>query len=121
MAAKIPLVVTQDRTQNLYQTQLGKSLTPILQCPVSYGLVIQSITIDNSNNRVQSNFLNLVSGANIIQHQLGRKPQGYFIVRQKSAASIYDTWDTQNIDSQPLETVVTFNSSANVTVSIWIF
>lgn len=126
MAVKIPQVNTDDKDLNLYQTQVGKVLTPIIGCPILFGGVVQSFVIDSNGTRTSSDFVNLVSGSNIITHQLNRKPQGYFIIRQKQAANIYDTWDNQNQDLssatfQPLDKIITFNSSAPVTVTIWLF
>lgn len=68
----------------------------------------------------QSNILSgvsLVSGANTINHLLGRKLQGWKIVMQNASATIYDTQDA----NQSPELTLALNSSAPVTVSIEVF
>lgn len=59
----------------------------------------------------------LGTGDNTINHGLGRTLVGWIIVRQRAAASIYDTQDT---NPSPTKTL-TLNSSAGVTVDIYCF
>lgn len=68
----------------------------------------------------QSNILSgiaLTSGANVVNHLLGRPLQGWKIVRQNAAAAIYDTQDTNTTPDLTLN----LNASAPVTVSIEVF
>ena len=61
--------------------------------------------------------VSLLTGANTINHTLGRKPLGYFIVRKRAQS---DIWDTQ--DSNPNQAItLILNCSANVTVDLWIY
>lgn len=81
-----------------------------------------SSTLDPVINRVtnQANILkniSLVSGTNTINHLLGRKLQGWSIVRQRSAASIYDNQDANQMPALTLVLV----SSANVVVDLEVF
>lgn len=68
----------------------------------------------------QSNILSsvsLVSGSNTVNHLLGRKLQGWKIVLQGAAASIYDTQAT----NQTPELTLILVSDNPVTVSLEVF
>lgn len=54
---------------------------------------------------------------NIIDHKLQRKLVGWIIMRQSANANI---WDLQNLNTRPQQSLV-LQTSANVTVSIWVF
>jgi hypothetical protein len=55
----------------------------------------------------------LASGANVIEHKLGRTPIGYLVVSQSNASTIYDS----SMDDKFLNLV----TSGAVTVSLLIF
>lgn len=59
----------------------------------------------------------LVSGDNTIEHGLGRKLNGWLIMRQNAAATFYDKQDTNTLDDRTL----ILNASAAVTVALWVF
>jgi hypothetical protein len=54
---------------------------------------------------------------NKISHKLDRNLIGWFIVRQKSSAIV---WDTQDANTTPNLTL-NLNCSANVVVDLWVF
>ena len=97
--AKLPQNLGLQQTQNTWAT----ILEPIVSNPIVNGLILKSVT--------------LASGSNTINHRLGRKLQGWYIVRQRSAASVYDTQDS----NQTPELTLTLESSAAVTVDIGVF
>lgn len=84
---------------SLLQTSWASSLNPMLQNPLTNGIIIDVI---------------LISGANIINHRLGRKPQGYIIIDQDASASFYRLAPFNDL-------TLALNSSANVNVSLYIF
>lgn len=98
----LPIFQSTDNYQT-QQTRWAESLNPVIDLPINKGLVLQS--------------QRLVSGANIIDHKLGRKLQGWFIVRQRAAGTFYDTQDT---NSQP-QLTLQLTSSTAVTVDIFVF
>jgi hypothetical protein len=59
----------------------------------------------------------LTSGSNSVNHRLGRKLQGWYIVRQRASASVYDEQD----NNQNPDLTLTLVSSANVTVDLVVF
>jgi len=67
-------------------------------------------------NAVSLPSVSLITGANLIPTQLGRAVTGWWITRQRSAATIYDTQDT-NTNPQYLRLV----SSAPVVVDLMVF
>jgi hypothetical protein len=76
------------------------AINPVLANPINQGLLIQSIS--------------LISGNTTIAHGLLRMQQGWIIVDQNGAAEIY-----RSKSFNPL--TLTLNSSAAVTVSLWVF
>lgn len=62
--------------------------------------------------------LALTSGAvNVVNHFLDRPPRGYHVVRASAAASV---WDTQDDNVTPARNLNLW-TSADVTVSLWVF
>ena len=85
------------------QDNLVRTLNPLFDTPILGGIVLTNIS--------------LASGANTINHKLGKKLSGWLIVRQRASASIYDTQDT----NQTPELTLKLNSSAAVVVDIYCF
>lgn len=92
-----------DRSQQFAQQSQQQALQPLLRNPVTNGIILEKVS--------------LLTGSNTIQHKLGRKLQGWVIVRISAAAAIYDTQDT-NPDPQINLVLV---SSAPATVNIYVF
>jgi hypothetical protein len=73
-----------------------------------------------SNPSLQSSLLakvSLISGTNSVNHLLGKKLTGWRIVRQRSAASIYDD---QDINQRP-DLTLTLISNASVIIDLEVF
>jgi hypothetical protein len=76
------------------------SINPLIENPMNNGILITGLV--------------LASGANIINHKLGRAPQGWIIVDIQGIASIYR--------SAPFNsTTLTLFSSADITISLGVF
>jgi len=84
---------------SLLQTTWSSALSPLLKNPLNNGILLQ---------------LPLLNGANIINHKLGRNPQGYIIVDQDASASFYRLAPFNHL-------TLALNSSANVNVSLYVF
>lgn len=96
--------------------QLPKGLTlPMLQ--VKWASILNPLLGNPSNNASVLNGIQLTTGANVINTLLGRTLQGWSIVRQRGAASIYDSQDT---NQSPALTLVLI-SSTDVNVDILVF
>ena len=86
----------------LHQTQWASQLNPLLA-----NLLVQGMLLNGQN---------LATGVNVINHKLGRAPQGWFLVAPQAAAIVY-----QNA-LQPNPTLhLTLTSDADVLTSIWVF
>lgn len=85
------------------QTAWASQLNPVISNPSSQSLILQSVS--------------LASGDNTINHLLGRKLQGWKIVRQRAAATFFDKQDS---NSAPQLTLA-LNASGAVVVDIEVF
>lgn len=99
----LPSFNTKDVTLSLMQSAWAKTLDPIIELPINHSVLLKNVQ--------------LVSGANKINHRLDRKLQGWIIVRKRASSDIYDTQDS---NQQPTLTLA-LQSSANVVVDIMVF
>lgn len=99
----LPIYNTALKELSMLQTQWSSQLNPLLIAPLASGHILTQIA--------------LVSGSNNIHHKLGRTLQGWFIVRQRAAASIYDTQDANLTPTVTLQ----LHASAPVKVDIFVF
>jgi myo-inositol-hexaphosphate 3-phosphohydrolase len=94
---------SENREITLLQANVEAALTAL----ISTGLLNGALLTD----------IELSSGANTVEHKLGRKIQGRLIVAQSAAADLSD-----NISSSDnLEQNFVLTSSAACTVSLWVF
>jgi hypothetical protein len=85
---------------SLMQTSWAAQLNPLLDNPLNNGSILQSLV--------------LASGDNVINHKLGKKLTGWYVVGQNASATFYDK---QASNSTPQLTLV-LNASAAVTISL---
>jgi hypothetical protein len=85
------------------QTVWASAINPVLANPVANGIILKSVS--------------LTTGANTVNHLLGRKLQGWILTRVRSSATIYDTQDS---NTRP-ELTLQLTASGNVTVDIYVF
>lgn len=85
------------------QNNWAKLIEPFLSNPPNQCSVLKSVS--------------LLTGTNTINHKLGRKLQGWKVVRQRAAASLYDNQDS----NQKPELTLILIASANVTVDLEVF
>ncbi len=95
----------QDTNKNfqLMQSDWASKINPVLVNPIVNGIILKSVS--------------LIIGSNTINHKLGRKLQGWLLVRQRAAASIFDL---QDANAMPDLTLV-LSSSAAVVVDLYVF
>jgi len=99
------LPIFKDATVNFSQMQTvwAATLNPVLANPATNSSILKNVA--------------LASGTNNINHLLGRKLQGWRLVRQRSAASVYDNQDNNQTPTLTLILV----SSAVVNCDIEVF
>lgn len=92
-----------DRPFQMMQNSWAKDLNPVLLVPLNSGVSLKSVS--------------LASGDNSVNHLLGRNLQGWFIIRQRASASVYDKQDS----NQHPALTLTLNASAAVVVDLFVF
>jgi hypothetical protein len=99
------LQIQQDPNQNfmLMQRQWAAILNALLRAPLSSATILEKVS--------------LVVGANTIPTLINRPLIGWAIIRQRGAASIYDTQDNNPTPTQNLLLV----SSAAVVIDLVVF
>lgn len=100
---KLQRIQTADRVLNMIQDNVSNILDPYSSKEILQGQILQNIE--------------LASGANTVAHKLNRKLLGWFVIRQRSSATIYDTQDSQTQPALFLSLV----ASANVTIDLYVF
>ena len=90
-------------TLSLMQTKWAGILNPLLGNPSLQSSILTGIA--------------LVSGSNVINHQLGRKLVGWRIIRIRASATIYDLQDTNTMP----ELTLLLHASADVTIDLEVF
>lgn len=98
--ASLPQFQSDDRDFQLMQSAWATLLNPMLSNPSLQCILLKDVA--------------LASGANVINHRLGRKPQGWRIVDINGAATIYRSANFNNL-------TLTLTSSAPVQISIEVF
>lgn len=99
----LPIFKSDDQDLMLLQNRWSSVLNPFLINPVNAPVVIRKVM--------------LAIGTNNVNHLLGKPLAGWSIVRQRAAASIYDTQDTNPTP----EVTLTLVSSAACSVDIQVF
>lgn len=79
--------------------------------------ILNPIVANPANNSIILKNVQLAIGTNTINHKLGRNLQGWFIVRKRGSADIYDTQDSNQMPNLTLTLV----SDAIVTVDLAVF
>lgn len=85
------------------QSQWAAQLNPVLASPGTAPLILTNQA--------------LASGTNTVNHLLGRKLQGWRIIRKRAAADIYDNQDNNQMPDKTLILI----SSAAVVVDLEVF
>lgn len=96
----LPQFQSDDKDFQLMQNAWSASLNPMLKNPSLQNILLKSVS--------------LTTGSNVINHKLGRTPQGWRIVDIDGAAQIYRSQAFNNL-------TLTLTSSANVTVALEVF
>lgn len=99
----LPKFQTTDQSLSLLQTAWATQIDPVIGSPIATPTILKGVA--------------LITGSNTVNHMLGQPLTGWFVVRQRSSASIYDTQDTNPIPDKTLRLV----SSSGVNVDLMVF
>lgn len=86
---------------DLAQTKWSSTLNPIISLPILQGNQIADIAL-------------IASTPKVINHLLQRMPQGWFLVDNTANAVVWRAQPLNNLN-------ITLESSADTTISIWIY
>lgn len=92
-----------DRVFQMMQNSWATELNPLLTNTSLKSIILPNVV--------------LVTGSNMVNHRLGRKLQGWRIIRQRSAASFYDTQDS----NQSPQLTLVLVSSTSVSIDLEVF
>lgn len=95
--------ISGDFVSSKFQEYVASVIAPFLNSEVLDGVLLKNISLG--------------SGTNFVEHKLGRKIQGWIVVRQRSDARVWDDQDNNVNVSRTLK----LQTSAAVEVDLWIF
>lgn len=99
----LPIFQSDNKDMSLMQTSWAGQLNPMLNNPLLNGSILSNVA--------------LVSGANAVNHKLGRKLQGWLVVRKRANQDIHDAQDTNQTPALTLALV----AGGAVTVDLYVF
>lgn len=91
-----------DEVQQL-QANIEQAIAPVIKSPILNGVLLTNVSI--------------VFGDNKIEHKLGRKMIGYFVIARAAGVTLFDSVN----GGTDLDKFLTLNSSGTTTISLWIF
>lgn len=98
MSANLPIFQTNNKDLILLQNSWKAAIQPVLSNEINQGILIET---------------SLSIGNNVINHLLGRKPNGWILADVDGAAVIYRSAAFNNL-------TLTLNSDAAVNVRLWV-
>jgi hypothetical protein len=101
MQSEVPLIQQQGFENSQMQQNLVQKLNLLNKIPFLNGILLQNIS--------------LATGVNSVPHKLQRKYQGWFFTKKSSAATVYQTSSSDDVQ------FLTLTASASVDVDIWVF
>lgn len=96
----LPQFQSDDLPFQLMQSKWASQLNPLLALPMSSPSILKGIQIS--------------TGSNIINHKLGRTPQGWVIIDANAQISLYRSAEFNDL-------TLTLTSSANATIALMVF
>lgn len=84
---------------NKVQDNVDTALRPIIGSAIISGVLLNNVS--------------LINGATVVNHKLGKKLQGYIVVKKSANANIWD--------GAANTSTITLHSDAACTVSLWCF
>lgn len=81
----------------------ASAIEPVLNLPITQGLMLSNVSLSN--------------GTTIVNHKLGRKLIGWFVVGINAAATIYDN----QASNQTPQLTLSLTSNASCQVNLWVF
>lgn len=86
------------------QSNLEQWSVSVLKAGLNNGVLLEAISLSTGDT-------------NAVEHKLGRAPRGWIVVRQRAAASIWDSQDANVFKTKSLA----LECSADVIIDLWVF
>lgn len=99
----LPLITTKNQDLSLLQSKWKSILDPIAASPSANVSILKNVSLN--------------TGLNTINHLLGRKLQGWRLVRLRASSTIFDQQDSNTMP----ELTLVLNASAPVVVDLEVF
>lgn len=96
----LPKFQTDNKQLSLLQSQWATEIDPVITNPSNQAILLKNINLNN--------------GVTVVNHKLGRLPQGWRIVDITGAATIYRSAAFNNL-------TLTLTSNAAVTIALEVF
>ena len=100
---KFTSLYTEDAEVNRLQSHIKTTLNPLLELPISDGVMLKNQTIETTDTE--------------INHGLGREYEGFIITRLKTNATIYES----ATDNPSKSLYILLKASGAATADIYIF
>lgn len=97
---RLPIFQSDSQPMTLLQTQWSQMINPVISLPQNQGVMLKEVE--------------LLTGTNIINHRLGRRPQGWMLTDISAAATVYRSFPFNDL-------TLTLTSSAAAVVNIYVF
>lgn len=99
----LPIFISDSQPMTLMQTRWAQQLEPLIQNPSLKTNILKNVS--------------LVTGSNTVDHMLGRKLQGWRIVRLRANETVFDTQDS----NPRTELTLLLTASGPVTIDLEVF
>ncbi len=96
---KLPQMLDWDKAANRWASMIE----PYINQPIVQGRLVENVS--------------LINGTTVVNHLLGRKLVGWFIVGINGAATVYDN----QASNQTPQLTLSLTSNASVVATIWVF
>jgi hypothetical protein len=103
MIKDLQKVATDDKDLQAFQDKMETFVVPFVTCAIIDGILHNDIQLQTGT-------------VFTLEHRLGRALRGWIVVKKSAQADVWDSQATNQVKSTLL-----LNSSANVTVSVWVF
>lgn len=99
---KLPKFQSNDQALQQLQSRWSSILDPIIDLPINSAVILRNVVLSSSA---------------VISHTLGRRLQGWVVIRQRGDATIYDR---QDVNPNPDKTLL-LTASSGISVDLLCF
>jgi len=105
MYKKFKKLEIPDQLLSRFQDNVEQAISELPATQIIQGRLVSNVTLTSGS-------------VNNVEHKLGRKLLGWFPVRVRAQATL---WDSQDSNTNNADKFLSLNTSATVTVDLWVF